>query len=356
MFENTQTDLIRGLRTHKYSLDYIEKSLLQIQVEITKPKLRANAIQKLLVFHLLGRNIQWAAFHIIQAMSITEEKKLGYMAAAIAFNQNSPILIMATNVIKKDLSSNNVKDVLMAMHTLAQICSSDLARDLYGDVVTMLNHSNTNVRKRAILVLYRMFVNYPACIPICFPRLQTKLDDDDPAVVSCCVTVICELGRSNPKQYLNLAPQLFSLFVSSANNWMLIKMVKLFATLTPHEPRLIRKLLPPLKKIIIANSSVSVVFECVKAIIVGDMLAGNDKETQEVSKICIKKLELFLESKDQNIRYLGLSTLSGLAKISPSIVSDNHQIILQCLDDGDISIKTQALNLVTGLVLQVNTG
>jgi uncharacterized membrane protein len=47
------------------------------------------------------------------------------------------------------------------------------------------------------------------------------------AVVSAVISVICELARKNPKNYLSLAPQLFKLLTTSSNNWMLIKIIKL---------------------------------------------------------------------------------------------------------------------------------
>lgn len=61
-----------------------------------------------------------------------------------------------------------------------------------------------------------------------FSRLKDRLEDDDPGVVSATVNVITELSRkSNPKNFLPLAPQLFELLTTSSNNWMLIKIVKL---------------------------------------------------------------------------------------------------------------------------------
>lgn len=64
-----------------------------------------------------------------------------------------------------------------------------------------------------------------------FSRLRDRLEDDDPGVVSATVNVITELSRkSNPKNFLPLAPQLFELLTTSSNNWMLIKIVKLAST------------------------------------------------------------------------------------------------------------------------------
>ncbi len=46
-------------------------------------------------------------------------------------------------------------------------------------------------------------------------------------VQSAAVSVICELARKNPHNYLSLAPTFFKLMTSSTNNWMLIKIIKL---------------------------------------------------------------------------------------------------------------------------------
>ncbi|KAG1893425.1 uncharacterized protein F5891DRAFT_1207533 [Suillus fuscotomentosus] len=57
--------------------------------------------------------------------------------------------------------------------------------------------------------------------------------------------VLCELACKNPQDYyLPLALQLFHLLTTSSNNWMLIKIIKLFGSLSPHEPWLVKKLQP----------------------------------------------------------------------------------------------------------------
>ena len=83
-----------------------------------------------------------------------------------------------------------------------------------------------------------MFLRYPEALRQCFPRLKEKLEDPDPGVQSAAVNVICELARKNPRNYLSLAPTFFKLMTTSQNNWMLIKIIKLFGALTPLEPRL----------------------------------------------------------------------------------------------------------------------
>jgi AP-3 complex subunit delta-1 len=113
------------------------------------------------------------------------------------------------------------------LHSLAQIVSHDLARDLTVELIGMLKHSSPGIRKRSILVLFRMFVHYPESLQQAFPLLKDKLDDPDPTVVSAAVNVIVELGTRHPKSYLFLAPKFFQLLKSSTSVWIRLKIVKL---------------------------------------------------------------------------------------------------------------------------------
>lgn len=53
-------------------------------------------------------------------------------------------------------------------------------------------------------------------------------------VQSAAVSVICELARKNPRNYLSLAPIFFKLMTNSTNNWMLIKIIKLVGVVFVH--------------------------------------------------------------------------------------------------------------------------
>jgi len=57
--------------------------------------------------------------------------------------------------------------------------TSDLARDLHPEIVTMLNHSRPAIRKRAVVALYKVFANHPDVASIALPRLTEKLSDPD---------------------------------------------------------------------------------------------------------------------------------------------------------------------------------
>jgi len=73
-------------------------------------------------------------------------------------------------------------EVGVALNGLADIVTPDLARDLCQDLVAMLNHSRPYVRKKVVLVLYKLFLKFPEALRLSFPRLKEKLDDPDPCM------------------------------------------------------------------------------------------------------------------------------------------------------------------------------
>ena len=143
------------------------------------------------------------------------------------------------------------------------------------------------------------------------------------AVVAAAVNVFCELARRNPKDYLSLAPQLFHLLTSSSNNWMLIKIIKLvwtprfrfhvpklyifqFGCLSPHEPRLVKKLQPPITELISTTPAISLLYECVHTCIIGGMLQGSSGDS--LAKMCVSKLAAFIQDADQNRAFVSLNS------------------------------------------------
>ncbi|PRP80441.1 delta adaptin [Planoprotostelium fungivorum] len=311
---------------------------------------KINAVKKLAYLQMLSYDITWAAFHMIEVMSSPKftAKRVGYWAAAQSFREDTDVIMLATNLIKKDISSANVWDAGVALTCLSTICNADLARDLAADVVALLSHSKPYIRKKACLVLYKIFLKFPDALRPSFPRLKEKLEDTDPAVVSGAVNVICELARKNPKNYLSLAPGLYGLLTNSTNNWMLIKIVKLFGALLPLEPRLAKRLVAPLTNIINTTHAKSLLFECIQTCTIGL------SDHLPTVKLCIVKLRSFVEDPDQNLKYLGLLALNNIMKVHPKAVAEHRDLVLRCLEDADMTIRLRALDLLEGMVSKRN--
>lgn len=77
-----------------------------------------------------------------------------------------------------------------------------------------------------------------------------------------------------------------------------------FATLTPLEPRLVKKLLPPLTNIIRTTPAMSLLYECINGIIAGGILDSSDDGGEEIATLCVSKLRgMIMVEGDPNCRF-----------------------------------------------------
>lgn len=285
MWERTLQDLVRGLRANKKDeAKFIAKAVDEIRHEIKTDdmELKAGAVLKLTYvrFFLLffAKCPAWSTYSTPLARYAWLRYELGFfpcrgsnvvpkgapqehwISRSCAILRTGHWCSYADNkstekgsswascltscvFIPQDLSSNPA-DIAVTLDGLSHIVTPELSRDIAPELIAMLNHSRPNIRKRAILALYKTLVKYPEAINLARARLEEKLDDPDPcecncsclwspykihsaAVTAATVNVLCELARRNPRDYLTLAPKLFHLLTSSTNNWMLIKIVKL---------------------------------------------------------------------------------------------------------------------------------
>ncbi|CAG5081344.1 Similar to Ap3d1: AP-3 complex subunit delta-1 (Mus musculus) [Cotesia congregata] len=360
MFDKNLTDLVRGIRNNKNNeAKYITQCIEEIKQELRQDNVavKANAVAKLTYLQMLGYDISWAGFNIIEVMSSGKftYKRIGYLAASQSFHMDTELLMLTTNMIRKDLNSQNQYDAGLALSGLSCFISPDLARDLVNDIMTLLTSTKPYLRKKAVLMMYKVFLRFPEALRPAFPRLKEKLEDPDSGVQSAAVNVVCELARKNPKNYLSLAPIFFKLMTTSTNNWMLIKIIKLFGALTPLEPRLGKKLIEPLTNLIHSTSAMSLLYECINTVIAVliSISSGMPNHSDSI-QLCVQKLRILIEDSDQNLKYLGLLAMSKILKTHPKSVQAHKDLIMQCLDDKDESIRLRALDLLYGMVSKKN--
>ena len=92
LLDKNLSDLVRGIRNHKEDeAKYIAACLEEIEQELRQHNLavKTNAVAKLTYLQMLGYDISWASFNIIEVMSSTKftEKRVGYLAACQSFHR-----------------------------------------------------------------------------------------------------------------------------------------------------------------------------------------------------------------------------------------------------------------------------
>jgi len=373
VFEKTLTDIVKGIRASKRDTAlYISSCIAEIKKEInsTDPHTKSNALQKLTFLQMMGYNMSWASFATIEVMSSPRFafKRVGYLAASQAFTQDTDVILLATNTIKKEIrgaggtGTIGMYEAGLAINCLSNIVTEDLARELLSEVTNLTSHPQPYLRKKAVLCLFKLFVKYPQGLRLTFGRIQEcLLRDSDPSVVSCAVNVITELSDKNPRNYLVLAPSFFALLTNSSNNWMLIKVVKLLGSLVSEEPRLARKLLEPLAQIVKNTQAKSLLYEAVYTITLSlphcRKLDGSmPSMVPAIVELCAETLKGFVMESDQNLKYLGLVGFGSLMTSNPKVLNsaEYRPLILACLSDEDVTIRMRALDLLYGVATRRN--
>ncbi|KAI0464087.1 hypothetical protein LJB42_001688 [Komagataella kurtzmanii] len=360
-FEKSLSDLIKGIRSNNEDPDklllFLEESIQECREELRANdlQLKSTAVLKLAYLEMYGFDMSWCSFQILEVMSSSnfQHKRIGYLAAMqiMIRNDNDDALMLMTNLLKKDLTSSNQVEAGLALSGIASIVTTELAHDVCEDIVRMLSHSSPFIRKKAVLAMFKIFLKYPDFLRSFYPRLIERLSDDDTSVVSATVNVVCELANKNPKNYVELAPQLYELLTSSKNNWMVIRLLKLFSSLSLVEPRLKKKMLPAILNILTKTEALSLVYECIDCILTGKMLAEDD---YKLAELMVERLLVFFEADDANLKYVALSAFIKIMTIHRSFISQHSKVVLDGINDTDLAIREKALSLLDALVTEEN--
>ena len=240
------------------------------------------------------------------------------------------------------------------------VVNEELSHDLLPDILTLLKSKRAFVRRKAVFCLFRIFKKYTAALEESFDQLVSLLVDSDISVQSSTVSVITELARMDPDRYQALAPTIFNLLVNVDNTWILIKVIKLLMSLVTKEPRLAKKILDPLVKIVRTAETKSLLYEAMlgvtQCLIYMNVKPGSklEREVNKVAELEMSKLMEFVEDTDPNLKYLGLCGLLKLVVVAPTIVAKKSFVFVSCLKANDSTIRSKALHLIQAIANSKN--
>lgn len=360
-FEKSLDDLIKGIRANSSDPEklsnFFEKCIQECKSELKSSDidLKSIAILKLSYLEMYGFDMGWCSFTILEVMASTkfQHKRIGYLAAIqiLQRQNNDDALMLMTNLLKKDLNSNQYIETSLAISGIAAIVSKELALDICDDLAKILTHSKPLIRKKTVLAMYKLFLKNPEALKIYYHRVVDRLTDDDPTVVSASVNVICELATMNPSNYIELAPRLYEMLTTTNNNWMVIRLLRLFSSLTVAEPRLKSKLLPQIQNLIKSTKSLSLIYECINTILNGNMLSEDDLDTADLIS---QHLVDFFTSNDHNLKFVGLLSFVKVCKIHQSMLQKHSKLILTSIYDNDLTVRQTSLEIINSLVNENN--
>lgn len=356
-FEKSLKDLIKGIRSNNETpeqlQDFLNQAIVECREEVKSPdfNMKTNAVLKLTYLEMYGFDMAWANFHVLEVMTSNnfQQKRVGYLAASQSFYKDSDILMLATNLLKKDLKydlSNETVKMGVALSGLSTIVTPELARDICDDLFLMLNSGKPYVRKKAVTALFKVFLQYPESLRDGLSKFVSTLEDEDTSVVSAAVSVICELAKHNPGPFIQFSPLLYEMLIQIDNNWIIIRLLKLFTSLSKEEPKLRYKILPKVLELMDKTTAISVIYESINCIVKGQMLEEDDYDTAHQ---CLNHLESLVQSLDPNLRYISCVLFYHIGKINFEFIMQYDKLVIGLLKDVDISIRTKVLELCSGI-------
>ncbi|KAH0801178.1 Adaptin N terminal region family protein [Histomonas meleagridis] len=306
---------------------------------------KVDVMQQLIFLNIQQHDTAWADFYILEVMSMDNysAKRVAYTAAEICWKPTSDVVLMAINLIQHDLISGNPLLVSVVLSSIPSFLSPALAEQISKDVIQLMNSSKPYLRQKAIFAFFHICLKFPEALRPGFSSLQSHLNDDDISVVYATLTVICELCKINPKNFISFIPKLCKMLETTRFVGVSLRLLEIVRMLIEVEPRLPKKLVQPLTIILETSSSMSVNVECMKTIL--SMPSTN----QRLISLISYRIQTFIQSSDPNYRFIFLSYFIQLMKSYPKLVVSNRELIMGCVNSGDEFESLLALDLLGDL-------
>ncbi|KAF9433906.1 hypothetical protein BGZ76_008832, partial [Entomortierella beljakovae] len=350
---------IRNCRVRELEEKRINKEMANIRTKFKEGSLsgydKKKYVCKLLYMYILGWDIDFGHMEAVNLISSTKysEKQIGYLGITLLMHENSDLVRLVVNSIRKDLDDNNEIHNCLALHAIANIGGREMAESLAGDV-------------------HRLLVSpkHPDVIPApdWAERITNIIDDYDLGVCLSVASLITALAQQYPEAFMMAIPKaimrLHKVIVErdfSADYvyykipipWLQVKLLRLLQYFPPTEDPNMAEMLHNVLQTIINNSQETprnvqhnnaqnaILFEAINLAIHLDCESDIVRQATNI-------LARFILSKETNVRYLGLETMAHLAAVTDELdeIKKHEETIILSLRDKDISVRRRGLDLL----------
>ncbi|CAH7665880.1 AP-1 complex subunit gamma-1 [Phakopsora pachyrhizi] len=368
--------LIKAIRSTKTLADersVIQKESAAIRTSFKEEETyyRYNNVAKLLYIHMLGHPAHFGQIECLKLVAQPRfaDKRLGYLGIMLLLDESQEVLTLVTNSLKNDMNHSNMYIVGLALCTFANISSEEMSRDLVNEVEKLIGSSNTYIRKKAALCAMRIIKKVPELLDHFITKATSLLSDRNHGVLLCGVTLVTEMCVIDEEALLTfrkavplLVRHLKALVTTGyspehdvsgiTDPFLQVKILRLLRVLGKGDVNASETMNDILAQVATnteaaKNVGNSILYEAVLTILEIEAEPG-------LRVMAINILGKFLGNRDNNIRYVALNTLNKVVGIDTNSVQRHRTIILDCLRDGDISIRRRALELSYALINEQN--
>ena len=368
---------LRNARARELEEKRINKELANIRQKFRSEKLdgyqKKKYVCKLLYIYIQGYDVGFGHLEAVNLISATKysEKQIGYLAVTLFLHEQHELLPLVVNSIRKDLLDHNELNNCLALHAVANVGGREMGEALSTDVHRLLISptSKAFVKKKAALTLLRLYRKHPNIIQQEWAeRIISLMDDPDMGVCLSVTSLILALLQDNQDaykgSYVKAAQRLRKIIIENEISpdyiyykvpcpWIQVKFLKLLQFYPPSQDSHVREIIRDSLQAIMAsanempknvqqnNAQNAVLFEAI------NLLIHLDSEHALMIQIS-SKLGRFIQSRETNIRYLGLDAMTHFAARTDTLdpIKRHQNIIIGSLKDRDISVRRKGLDLL----------
>ncbi|KAF4123875.1 AP-2 complex subunit alpha [Geosmithia morbida] len=368
---------LRNARARELEEKRINKELANIRNKFKDGNLsgyhKKKYVCKLLYIYILGWDVEFGHLEAVNLVSANKfsEKQIGYLAMTLFLHEQHELLHLVVNSIRKDLLDHNELYNCLALHAIANIGGREMGEALSSEVHRLLISptSKSFVKKKSALTLLRLYRKHPDIVsPQWAERIVHLMDDTDLGVALSVTSLVMALAQDNLEQYkgayAKAAARLKRIVIDGEYTtdylyykvpcpWLQVKLLRLLQYFPPAEDTYVRDMIrdvlqkildlamEPIKNVQQNNAQKAVLFEAINLII--------HLDTEEaLMKQISTRLGRFIQSRETNVRYLGLEAMTHLASRTETLgpIKAHQDIILGSLKDRDISVRRKGLDLL----------
>lgn len=174
-------ELIQKIRAAKSAAEELsillkESAAMRNSIKEDRPRNRKANVSKLLLLHLMGQPILYGHMECLKVAATADDieaKRLGYLAVSLIVDENSPVAMLFTNSIQKDLLSNDIAALSLALSVLAAASTKLEAQEFSSSVERFFSHPSEVVRKKAFACAIRFVRQCPELTECFVPFLSS---------------------------------------------------------------------------------------------------------------------------------------------------------------------------------------
>uniref|UniRef100_A0A9R1SR84 AP-1 complex subunit gamma n=2 Tax=Cyprinus carpio TaxID=7962 RepID=A0A9R1SR84_CYPCA len=361
---------IRTARTQAEEREMIQKECAAIRSSFREEDntYRCRNVAKLLYMHMLGYPAHFGQLECLKLIASQKftDKRIGYLGAMLLLDERQDVHLLMTNCIKNDLNHSTQYVQGLSLCTLGCMGSSEMCRDLAGEVEKLLKTSNSYLRKKAALCAVHVIRKVPELMEMFLPATKNLLSEKNHGeILHTSVVLLTEMCERSPdmlSHFRKLVPQLVRILknlimsgyspehdVSGISDpFLQVRILRLLRILGKGDDDSSEAMNDILAQVATntetsKNVGNAILYETVLTIM-------DIKSESGLRVLAINILGRFLLNNDKNIRYVALTSLLKTVQTDHNAVQRHRSTIVDCLKDLDVSIKRRAMELSFALV------